>query len=130
MKNVFLFLITSFLFLLINSCKKTNSDLTGHGQWTYSRGGFATTTIKPGENEKDILIISADSSYNWMKNGAVTSNGRYRITFDTTYGKIIHFMPDFLGDPNGEIYIIQNKQLVLRDYMISDGFTHYFDRVK
>ena len=130
MKNVFLFLITSFLFLLINSCKKTNSDLTGQWQWTYSRGGLATITIKPGENEKDILIISADSSYNWMKNGTVTSNGRYRITFDTTYGKIVHFIPDFLGDPNGEIYTIQNKQLVLRDYMISDGFTHYFDRVK
>jgi hypothetical protein len=95
-----------------------------------SRGGLATTTIKPGENEKDILIISPDSSYSWMRNGTIASNGRYRITFDTTYGKIVHFIPDFLADPNGEIYTIQNEQLVLDDYMISDGFTHYFDRVK
>jgi len=107
-----------------------NSDLTGQWQWTHSIGGMATTTIKPGENEKDILIISPDSSYTWMMNGTVKSNGRYHLTFDTTYGKIVHFIPGFLGDPNGEIYTIQNKQLVLSDYMISDGFTHYFDRVK
>ncbi|MDE3183981.1 MAG: hypothetical protein KGM16_11235 [Bacteroidota bacterium] len=130
MKNFFLVLLTSFLLLLFNSCKKTNSDLTGQWQWSYSRGGVATTTIKPGANEKDILVINSDSSYNWMTYGTITSNGRYSITFDTTYGRIIHFIPAFLGDPNGEIYTIQNKQLVLRDYMVSDGFTHYFDRVK
>ncbi len=130
MKNTLILLITSFFFLTFNSCKKTNSNLTGQWQWTYSRGGFATSIVKPGGNEKDILIINSDSTYNRMKNGAVTSNGKYGITFDTSYGKVVHFNPDFLGSPNGEIYTIQNKQLILTDYMISDGFTHYFDGVK
>jgi hypothetical protein len=35
-----------------------------------------------------------------------------------------------LGDPNGEVYTIRNNQLILTDYMIADGFRHYYKRVK
>jgi len=119
--------------LIFSGCKKSNIQthiLTGQWQWQYSEGGIAGQKIIPENNRILLLNFNQDSTFSVTENGSASFNGIYQITIDTTYGKVIHFNPNNFGDPNGEIYIIQNNQLILTDYMISDGYTHYYKRIK
>jgi hypothetical protein len=75
------------------------------------------------------LSFSADSLFSVTENGNPSVNGTYHIT-DTSFGKIIHFGIGYFGAPNGEMYLIKNNELILTDYMISDGYTHYYKRIK
>jgi len=134
MKTIFFFLI-AFVFITISGCKKhgivaDNPNLTGQWQWEYSEGGVAFHKITPENNSVRLLNFNPDSTFSVTENGNPSFNGTYNVTGDTTAGKIIHFNSDYFGDPNGEAYTIQNNQLILIDYMISDGFRHYYKRVK
>jgi uncharacterized protein YjiK len=134
MKNILLILMAFFFLVFFTSCKKNSlaisSNLTGQWQWEYSIGGIATQKIKPENNRISLLTFYADSLFSVTENGNPSLNGTYHITTDTTFGKVIHFSPDYFGSPNGEAYLIKNNELILTDYMISDGFTHYYKRIK
>jgi hypothetical protein len=65
--------------------------------------------------------LLADSLFSVTENGNPSLNGTYHITMDTTSGKVIHFSTGYFGDPDGEIYLIKNNELILTDYLISDG---------
>lgn len=135
MKNTF-FVLIIFVFITIPGCKKDdipvadNPNLTGQWQWEYSEGGVAFHKITPENNSVHLLNFNADSTFSVTENGNASFNGTYNFTGDTTSIKVIHFSPDQFGDPNGEVYTIKNNQLVLTEYMISDGFRHYYKRVK
>lgn len=133
MKKTLTVLITSFIFIFtLSSCKKTsaiNQSLTGQWQWIYSIGGIAGGEVKPEGDRRFILTFKEDSTYSAMDQRTVSLKGTYYITLDTTLGKIIHFNPGF-ADPNGELYKIKNNQLILTDYMISDGYTSFYQRIK
>jgi uncharacterized protein YjiK len=134
MKNILLILMAFFFLVFFTSCKKNSlaisSNLTGQWQWEYSIGGFATQKIKPENNRISLLTFYADSLFSVTENGNASLNGTYHITTDTTSGKVIHFNPGYFGFPTGEVYFIQNNELILIDYMISDGFRHYYKRIK
>lgn len=134
MKNILLILMAFFFLVFFTSCKKNSlaisSHLTGQWQWEYSIGGFATQKIKPENNRISLLTFYADSLFSVTENGNPSLNGTYHITTDTTSGKVIHFNPGYFGFPTGEVYFIQNNELILIDYMISDGFRHYYKRIK
>lgn len=133
MKNIPLILIGFFLIAVYSSCKKNSlalsSNLDGQWQWEYSIGGIAGQKIKPQNNRISLLTFSADSLFSVTENGNLSVNGTYHIT-DTSSDKVIHFSNGYFGDPNGEMYLIQNNELILTDYMISDGYTHYYKRIK
>ena len=135
MKNTFFVLIV-FGFITIPGCKKNDitvaddSNLIGQWQWEYSEGGLAFHKITPENNSVRLLNFFPNSTFSVTENGNTSFNGTYHVTGDTTSGKVIHFNSDQFGDPNGEAYTIKNNQLILTDYMISDGFTHYYKRVK
>jgi len=133
MKKTLIILTSSFIFILtLYSCKKTipnNSNLTGQWQWSYSTGGIGGGKVVPEWNRILILTFNGDSTYSVMDQGTIPLKGIYHITSDTTFGKIIHFNPAY-PDPNGELYTIKNNQLILTDYMISDGYTSYYQRIK
>ncbi len=134
MKNILLILMAFFFLVFFTSCKKNSlaisSNLTGQWQWEYSIGGFATQKIKPENKRISLLTFYADSLFSVIENGNPSLNGTYHITTDTTSGKVIHFNPGYFGFPTGEVYFIQNNELILIDYMISDGFRHYYKRIK
>ena len=132
MKNIFFILIV-FVFITIPGCKKDNiqdDNLTGQWQWEYSQGGIAGQKIKPENNRVRLLNFYPNSTFSVTENGNPSFNGTYYVTGDTTSGKIIHFNPAYFGNPNGEDYTTRNNQLVLTDYMIVDGFRHYYKRIK
>ena len=133
MKNTLIVLTGSLIFIFtLNSCKKTianNPNLAGQWQWSYSIGGIGGGQVKPVGNRKVILTFKEDSTYSVMDQGTISFTGTYHITLDTTYGQIIHFTPGY-ADPSGELYTIKNNQLILSDYMISDGYTSYYQRIK
>ena len=134
MKNIPL-ILTGFFFIAVSgSCKKNilviSPDLTGQWQWEYSIGGLATQTIKPENNRISLLTFYPDSLFSVTENGNPSLNGTYYLTTDSISGKVIHFSTGYFGDPNGEIFIIKNNELILTDYMISDGFTYYYKRIK
>jgi hypothetical protein len=64
-----------------------------------------------------------------MDQGTIPLTGIYTITSDATFGNVIHFNPVY-SYPNGAFYTIKNNQLILTDYMISDGYTGYYRRIK
>lgn len=135
MKNFLAGLLAVLIFIFtFNSCKKDgvdNSSLTGQWQLEYTTGGISGETIKPGE--KIILIFNRNFTFALKENGTVTVNGNYHVSNDTTYGKVVYLdaiLIGFLPGVNGEIYTIKNNQLTLTDYMIDDGYTHYFKRIK
>ena len=133
MKNTFIVLIIFIFYFAISGCKKADirdNNLTGQWQWEYSEGGLAFHKIKPENNSVHLLNLYSNSTFSVTQNGNTSFNGTYNITADTTSGKLIHFSPGYFGGPNGEIYSIKNNQLILTDYMISDGFRHYYKRVK
>ena len=134
MKNSLVVLLASFVFILIfYSCKKESVDnpqLTGQWQLEYTSGGIGGGTIKP--SEKIVLIFNQDSTYALKENGTITVNGYYNVHYDTTYGKVVYLdaiLIGFLPGVNGEIYTIENNHLTLTDYMIDDGYSHYFKRI-
>lgn len=135
MKNIFFILIV-FIFVTTPGCKKDditvadNSNLTGQWQWQYSEGGLAFHKIKAENNSVLLLNFNPDSSFYVTETGKPPLKGNYYVTGDTTSVKVIHFNSDQFGDPTGEAYTIENNQLILTDYMISDGFRHYYERVK
>lgn len=133
MKNIFFVLIV-FIFITIPGCKKDDiqdNNLTGQWQWEYSEGGFSFHKITPENNSVLLLNFNPDSTFSVTESGKPPLKGTYNVTVvDTTSVKVIHFGSNPFGDPNGEVYTIKNNQLILRDYMISDGFTHYYKRVK
>lgn len=133
MKKTLIVLTGSLIFIFtLNSCKKTianNPNLTGQWQWSYSQGGIGGGQVKPEGNRKVILTFKEDSTYSVMDQGTIPLTGTYHITLDTTFGKVIHFNPGY-ADPNGEVYSIKNNQLILTDYMISDGYSSYYQRIK
>jgi len=122
--------------LILISCRKTtssNNNLIGQWQWVYSTGGIAVQTVKPMGNIVAIAF-NKDSTYIYTENGIIQSNDKYFITNDKIYGSIIHLV-NYNGSklwlsPNGEIYSIKNNQLEWGDYLISDGYSHFFQRIK
>lgn len=132
MKKTLIVLAGSIIFIfVVSSCKKTktNLDLTGKWQWSYSIGGISGGKIQPEGNRKVVVTFNEDSTYSVMDDGTIAFDGTYHITADTTFGKVIHFNPGY-GGPNGELYTIKNNQLILTDYMISDSYTSYYERTK
>jgi hypothetical protein len=133
MKNIPLILIAFFFIVVFSSCKKKSlaisSNLSGQWQWQYSIGGIATQKITPQNNRISLLSFYADSLFSVTENGNPSVNGTYHIT-DSSSGKVIHFSIDYFADPNGEVYVIKNNELILTGYMISDGYTHYFKRIQ
>jgi hypothetical protein len=134
MKNKSLILTGFFFILVAGSCKKNSlaisSDLIGTWQWEYTIGGIATQKTEPENNEITLLNFDADSHFSVTENGNPSLNGTYHITRDTPEGKVIHFSTNYFGDPNGEIYLIKDNALTLIDYRISDGYIHYYKRIK
>jgi len=134
MKNILCLLPGFFFIVVFSSCKKNSlpisSDLTGQWQWEYSIGGIAVQKIKPENKSITLLNFYADSLFSVTKNGNPSLNGTYYITTDTSSRKVIHFNPGYFGFPTGEAYLIENNELILTDYMISDGFRHYYKRIK
>lgn len=133
MKKTLFFLTGSSIFILtFCSCKKTipdNPDLTGQWLWRYSIGGISGGKVTPDRNRKVILTFNKDSTFSVMDQGTIPLTGIYHITLDTTFGKVIHLNPVY-AYPNGELYTIKNNQLILTDYMISDGYMSYYQRIK
>lgn len=133
MKKTLIILAGFFIFsLVLNSCKKTianNPDLTGQWQWSYSIGGFSGGKVTPEGNRKVILTFNGDSTYTVMDQGTITFKGTYHLTLDTTVGKIIHFNPVYAYS-NGKLYTIKDNQLILTDYMIFEGYTSYYQRIR
>ncbi len=133
---VILFTATTFSF---SGCRKKdetlpiNDNLVGEWAWTSSTGGLATHTVTPTNNVVH-LTFNSDSTYIYSENGIIKSSDNYTIKYDPTYGhyiQLVNFNAGYLWlEPNGEISKIQNNQLTLVDYMVSDGFTHYFQRYK
>jgi hypothetical protein len=134
MKNIRILLPGFFFIVVFGSCKKNSlrisSDLTGQWQWEYSIGGQGGGKIKPENYRVRLLNFYADSLFSLTENGNPLLNGTYQITTDTTFGKVIHFGADYFGSPTAEAYFIKNNELILTDYMISDGFRHYYKRIK
>ncbi|MEO8821014.1 MAG: hypothetical protein ABI267_01605 [Ginsengibacter sp.] len=135
MKNSLVVLLTALIFIFpFNSCNKdgaSNPRLIGQWQLESTTGGISGGTIKP--SEKIVLIFNQDSTYALKEDGTITVNGYYHVKYDTTYGKVVYLdaiLIVFLPGVNGEIYAIQNNNLTLTDYMISDGYSHYFKRIK
>jgi hypothetical protein len=125
-----------FALLILISCRKSissNNNLIGQWQWVYSTGGIAVQTVKPIGNIVAIAF-NKDSTYIYTENGIIQSNDKYFITIDNIYGKVLH-LANFNGSKlwlssNGEIFTIKNDQLEWVDYMISDGYSHFFQRIK
>jgi hypothetical protein len=128
-----IFVLIILLFITIPGCKKDviqDNHLTGQWQWEYSEGGYSFHKITPANNSLRLLNFYPNSTFSVTESGNASFNGTFTVTGDTTSGKIIHFISDYFGDPNGEVYTIRNNQLILTDYMIADGFRHYYKRVK
>lgn len=134
MKNIRLLLPGFFFIIVFGSCKKTSlqisSDLTDQWQWEYSIGGIAGQKIKPDNNSITLLNFFADSLFSVTKNGNPSVNGTYYTTTVSSSQKVIHFNSGYFGFLTGEAYLIENNELILTDYMISDGFRHYYKRIK
>lgn len=122
--------------LILVSCSKTsssNNQLIGQWQWSYSVGGIAVQTVNPKGNIV-FITFNQDSTYIYSENGVIQVKDKYHITDDSNYGLILQ-LANFKGSklwlsPNGEIVTFKNEQFVWDDYMISDGYTHYFQRIK
>jgi len=137
MKKIF-FLLIYFLVIVVtlNSCTRTvdiNSNLVGQWQWAFSYGGFAVQKINSSPNIV-ILNFNSDSTYTYMENGVLKSNDRYHITRIDPNNVVLNLTnlnySKLWLSPNGEILSIKNDTLTMTDYMISDGYSHYFKRVK
>jgi hypothetical protein len=51
---------------------------------------------------------------------AINSNGQQILKFSGIVNTPIFSMP------NGLAFVIQNNQLIAEDYLVADGFKHYF----
>ncbi len=137
MQKSFIHLLSYLLFWgIINACTRSvenNLSLVGKWQWTYSYGGIATQRINSSPNIV-VFNFNSDSTYNYMENGVVKSNDKYqltRINANTVVLRLQNFVASKLWlSPNGEIYTISGDTLTFTDYMISDGYNHYFQRIK
>ena len=152
MKNVVLFLLGSTVILgNYSACSNNRVDLTTipqkselilfdktpeviqaniNGKWqlAYQTGGITGGTYIPKEKvlysfEPDSVSISyfggqtVKNSFKWLKDSSSQSSSGY--IYLMYYG--------FLPIAFVKIY---NDTLVINDYQVADGFTHYLSRVK
>ena len=136
MKKYFLLFFSILFYFPFNACTKTtdnNTNLVAQWQWMYSFGGIAAMKINAAPNIV-VINIKSDSTYTYSENGVIKSNDRYKLTYTNANKAVINFInlnaSKVWFEPNGEIYSIKNDTLMLTDYMISDGFTHYFQKIK
>lgn len=137
MKKYFLSILTYLTFCLtFNSCTRNvdnNSNLVGQWQWSYSYGGFAVQKINPISNIVTFQFNS-DSTYTYRENGAIISSDKYQLV-QTNTNDVVLKLKNFNAtklwlSPNGEVCVIKNDTLTFTDYMISDGYNHYFQKIQ
>ncbi|MBN8837062.1 MAG: hypothetical protein J0I09_07375 [Sphingobacteriia bacterium] len=137
MKKYFIFILPYLIFCLtFNSCTRNvdnNSNLVGQWQWAYSYGGLAVQKINSSPNIVKFDFRS-DMMYTYMENGVIKSTDKYQLT-QVNSNQIILSLSNFNASklwlsPNGEIFTIKKDTLTFTDYLISDGYNHYFQKIQ
>lgn len=137
MKKYFFLLLYCLIFSFIfNSCTRTvnsNSNLIGQWRWTYSYGGFVLQKINSSPNVVT-FSFNSDMTYTYTENGVIKSTDKYQLS-QTNSNNVVLRLANFNTSklwlsPNGEIFTINKDTLTLTDYMISDGYNHYFQKIK
>jgi len=122
------------LFMIVIACKKSNDTtpaFIGAWQWQYSVGGINVQTISPG-TATVVIQFKSDSTYRILRNDTLVDNGGFQI-HDNSNGQPILKLSGIVNTPifsmpNGLSFVIQNNQLIAEDYLVADGFKHYFKR--
>lgn len=132
-------MIFSFCALTQLACKKDGvnpghrGNIYGHWQWVNSTGGFTgKDTINPPPRSAVFVDFRNDMTYATTIEAQIISQGTFEIsTVDNV--RILH-LKNFVKtsglwfEVNGEIIQIDNNNLHLTDYQISEPYTHNFER--
>ena len=139
MKYIALTLLFVSFILAFNSCKKDsehNNPANGQWKWTLSIGGFSGNSIsEPSSNSNVTLTLDNSLTYTTYLNNQTKTQGTYQITTLSGNTSIIHFDKPIITDNlylhyEQTILLNRNDSLVLYDYNISEGFRHFFTKIK
>ncbi|HEY8691075.1 MAG TPA: hypothetical protein VIM07_17715 [Chitinophagaceae bacterium] len=117
------------------SCKKNvDNSLIGDWQWTKSIGGIAANTVTPSSTTIVTLKLNNDLTYTTYINNQKQEQGQYYLSTNQNY-TIITFSKTVVVDKlilqnDQMISKIENGKMTLFDNSISDGYGHYFDKIK
>jgi hypothetical protein len=145
MKTLFSVLFCSILLFSIVSCKKNDdghnhnnittpndSTIVGKWRWDSSVGGVGGVTITPRTDSVIILTIDKAGTFSLALNNQAKVQGNYHKTMPNV-DSVLHFDNQPIA---GRLYLqkeqrvirVNRQDLLLFDYMLSDGFNHFFRR--
>ena len=140
MRRVFLFSTLFFLLLSIGSCshdvaQPAEKDTRGDWQWMYSAGGVSGSSIAPINNTLITLSLNPDSTYMFYLNNELQASGSYTIQNYNNSKPVLHLdhaveINKLAMEQEQLILVWNSSQLQLQDSKLSDGFNHYFKKVK
>jgi hypothetical protein len=149
-KNFFIFFTVCLGILYLAACEKatgiqkkevpepgvTKPDITGKWQWLQSTTGWGGQ-VKPATDTIVLLTLGSDSAYTLVINNRIVITGAFKTTISPTpdsslvfnFGSGLQAKELRLRDRENVIYL-KNDTCWLYDYLIADGTSHWFKRIR